>query len=117
MTALTTETLCGSCPAARAGHFAPDPNALPWRATCSAMPCGGRPAPAGPNYDAGGRLDFRESIHRIRHYLAHAAMGLQSVEAEARRGLGNAAFEEVALCLTRSRQAIDDWLHRQHPPV
>ena len=51
-----------------------------------------------------------EGMNRIRHYLAHATMGLQAHEAAARVALGEEMYASLAKCLERSRSAIDDWL-------
>lgn len=55
--------------------------------------------------------DHREGLSRIRHYLAHASMGLQAHESVVRAGLGEEVFEEIATCLERSRSALDAWLN------
>jgi len=55
--------------------------------------------------------DHREGLSRIRHYLAHASMGLQTYESVVRAALGEEVFEEIATCLERSRSALDAWLN------
>jgi hypothetical protein len=54
-----------------------------------------------------------ESVHRIRHHLAHALIGLVSQETEARGAMGNRRFDELNGCLRLSRDALDDWLNRR----
>lgn len=54
-----------------------------------------------------------EAVHRIRHYIAHALMGLVSMEAEARGAMGNGRFDELNGCLQLSRDTLDDWLNRR----
>jgi hypothetical protein len=56
--------------------------------------------------------DHREGVNRIRHYLAHAALALQTDEAAARTALGEEMYGSPARCLERSRAAIDDWVNR-----
>jgi hypothetical protein len=53
-----------------------------------------------------------EAVHRVRHHIAHALMGLVSMEAEARGAMGNGRFDELSGCLQVSRDALDDWLNR-----
>lgn len=57
-------------------------------------------------------VDHREGVNRIRHYLAHATMCLQTNEAAAQTALGEEMYHYLASCLERSRAAIDDWLNR-----
>ena len=53
----------------------------------------------------------REGLSRIRHYLAHASMGLQAYESVVRAALGAEVFDEITTCLERSRSALDAWLN------
>jgi hypothetical protein len=55
--------------------------------------------------------DHREGLSRVRHYLAHASMGLHTYESVARAVLGEEAFAQITQCLERSRGAIDAWLN------
>ncbi len=61
------------------------------------------------------RPNHREGMNQIRHYLAHATMGLVAIEAEARKVLGDETFDEATRCLDRARMAIDAWLNRELP--
>jgi hypothetical protein len=54
-----------------------------------------------------------EAVHRVRHHLAHALMGLVPMEIEARGAMGNNRFDELNGCLQLSRDALDDWLNRR----
>jgi hypothetical protein len=54
-----------------------------------------------------------EAVHRVRHHIAHAMMGLLSMEMEARGAMGNNRFDELNGCLQLSRDAIDDWLNQR----
>jgi hypothetical protein len=54
-----------------------------------------------------------EAVHRVRHHIAHALMGLVSMETEARGAMGNNRFDDLNGCLQLSRDAIDEWINQR----